>query len=166
MAEVVGKVKRQFMAHFINAAEPGGTATYERLGKDLEEYNVEMNANVDAKNNILGETSVILDSYQPQANVEPYYAVVESALFDRLQGIIDKRQTLDELKTDVIEVHLWESPTAGKYTAYREEAIIEVSSYGGDTTGYQIPFNIHYTGERTKGTFDPSTKIFTADAGE
>ena len=162
---VEGKIKRQFMAHFMNAATAGETAVYERLGKDLEEYNVEMNANIDTKNNIIGETSVILDSYQPQASVEPYYAEVGSALFTRLQGIIDDRQTLDELKADAIEVHLWENPTAGKYVAYKEEVIIEVSSYGGDTTGYQIPFNLHYTGVRTKGTFDLTTKTFTPDAG-
>ena len=162
---VTGKIKRKFMAHFINAALPSASqAKYERLGKDLEEYNVEMNANVEAKNNINGETSVTLDSYQLQASVEPYYAEQGSELFDRLQGIIDERQTLDDLKTDVLEVHLWESASSGSYTAYKEEAIIEVSSYGGDATGYQIPFNIHYTGVRTKGSFNVSTKTFTADS--
>ena len=163
MPEVVGKIKRMFMAHYINAAEPGDTAVYQRLGSDLEEYNVEMNANVDTKNNILGETSVILDSYQPQASVEPYYAEVGTPLFERLQKIIDERQTLDELKTDVIEAHAWEEVTPKEYVAYRENAIIEISSYGGDTTGYQIPFNLHHTGNRTKGTFDTKTKTFTPD---
>ena len=43
----------------------------------------------------------------------------------------------------------------------REECYIEIVSYGGDTTGYQIPFNIHYTGVKTKGTFDVSKKTFT-----
>ena len=36
-----------------------------------------------------------------------------------------------------------------------------MQSYGGDTTGYQIPFNVHYTGVKTKGSFDPATKKFT-----
>jgi len=44
----------------------------------------------------------------------------------------------------------------------KEEAYIEITSYGGDTTGYQIPFTIHYTGEKVKGTFDVSSKTFTA----
>lgn len=162
MPDVTGKIKRKFMAHYIDAALPSaGKAEYARLGKDLEEYTVEMNANVDTKNNILGETSVILDSYQPQASADPYYAVVGDPLFNRLQTIVDERQTLDELKTTVVEVHLWESPTAGKYEAYKEDTIIEVSSYGGDTTGYQIPFNLHHTGNRVKGTFDLTTKTFT-----
>lgn len=158
-----GKIKRMWMANYVNA----GTAEapdFVRLGDDLEEYNVEMNANVETSNNILGNTSVILDSYQPQASVEPYYAVVGDPMFERLQAIIDERQTLDDLKTEVVEVHLWEAPTSGKYVAYKEDAIIEVSSYGGDTTGYQIPFNLHHIGNRVKGTFDVSTKTFTASA--
>ena len=167
MAEAItGKIKRKFMAHFVDSALPGtDTTAFVRLGADLEEYNTEMNANVETKSNILGETSVTLDSYQPQASVEPYYAVVGDPMFERLQKIVDERQTLDDLKTTVAEVHLWEeqSEKAGSFVAYLEEAIIEVSSYGGDTTGYQIPFNLHYTGNRQKGLFDLSTKKFTAD---
>lgn len=162
MAET-GKIKRKFMAHYVDAATTS-TASYVRLGKDLEEYNVEMSANVNSKQNILGDTSTDIDGYEISASVEPYYAVIGDPLFDRLQMIIDERQTLDDLRTSVIEVHLWESETGGKYTAYKEDAIIEVSSYGGDTTGYQIPFNLHYIGNRIKGTFDPTTKTFTAGA--
>lgn len=167
MAETyAGKIKRMWMANFIDSALPSSDkASYVRLGDDLEEYNVEMNANVETKNNILGETSVTLDSYQPQASVDPYYAVIGDPMFERLQRIVDERQTLDDLKTSVVEVHLWEedSTTSGSYVAYKEDAIIEVSSYGGDTTGYQIPFNVHHTGNRTKGLFALDTKTFTAD---
>lgn len=166
MPEVyTGKIKRQWMANFIDSAVPGAAKpVYVRLGKNLEEYSVEMNANVESKNNIMGETSVTLDSYQPQAAVKPYYAVVGEAMFERLQKIVDERQTLDELNTSVVEVHLWEEDSAGgTFTAYKEDAIIEVSSYGGDTTGYQIPFNLHLTGNRIKGKFSLDTKTFTAD---
>ena len=58
-------------------------------------------------------------------------------------------------------IKLWDKDTAGAYPAVREECYIEVVSYGGDTTGYQIPFNVHYTGVKTKGTFDPAAKKFT-----
>ena len=162
---VTGKIKRKFMAHFINTSKSGSPAAYVRLGKDLEEYQIEMNANTEKKSNILGETSVNLTTYQPEASVELYYAEVGDPLFTRLQAIIDERQTLDDLATDVVEVHLWDedSGTPGTYVAYKEEAIIEISSYGGDTTGYQIPFNLHYTGNRVKGKFVATSKTFTAD---
>lgn len=162
MAET-GKIKRKFMAHYVDSSS-ASTPAYVRLGKDLEEYTTEMSANVNTTKNILGETSTFIDSYEKSASVEPYYAVVGDPLFTRLQAIIDEGKTLDDLNTTVVEVHLWEDATSGKYKAYRENAVIEVTSYGGDTTGYQIPFNLHYIGERTAGTFDVTAKTFTADA--
>lgn len=161
----MGKIQRKYMAHFIDASTTG-TPSYVRLGKDLEEYNVEMNAEVNSSPNILGETSKSISSYEPQASVEPYYADEDDPMFERLQKIIDERLTLDDLKTTTVEVHLWEQvgSSNNSYVAYREDALIEVSSYGGDTTGYQIAFNIHNIGNRVKGIFDISTKTFTADS--
>jgi hypothetical protein len=165
MPEVItGKIKRKYMAHYIDSAPVAGPAVYNRLGADLEEYVIEMNANVNTTTNILNETVTSIDGYEPQASVEPYYAVVGDPLYVRLQKIADERQTLDDLKTSTVEVHLWETGVPeGSYVAYKEDAIIEVVSYGGDTTGVQIPFNIHNTGNRVKGLFALSTKTFTPD---
>ncbi|WP_291210630.1 hypothetical protein [Gemmiger sp.] len=157
------KIERKYMAHYLNAnfANDDGTASYVRLGQDLEEYSPELSANVEKKNNILGNTTVTIDSYQKQGEVSPYYAEKDDPLFTRLQAIIDGDLVLDDLKTDIVEVKLWGEESAGAYPAIKEECYIEVSSYGGDTTGYQIPFNVHYTGVKTKGTFDVSKKTFT-----
>jgi len=164
---ITGKIKRKYMAHFINAAAPSiPTPVYVRLGADLEEYTVEMNANVETKTNILNESVTSIDGYEPQASVEPYYAAIGDPLHARLQKIVDDRLTLDDLKTTVVEVHLWEEVSAGVFVAYREDAIIEVVSYGGDTTGYQIPFNLHHVGNRVKGTFNIASKTFTPATGE
>ena len=104
--------------------------------------------------------------HKPAQSAKGSLKYSQSFEIERLQGIIDERQTLDDLKTTVVEVHLWESASgaAGSYVAYREDVIIEVSSYGGDTTGYQIPFNVHHTGNRVKGTFALETKTFTPDS--
>ena len=157
------KIERKYMAHYLNAAfaVDAGTANYVRLGKDLEEYSPELSANVDKKQNILGNTTVTIDSYQKQGEVSPYYAEQGDPLFEKLQAIIDGDLVLDDLKTDIVEVKLWSKDTAGAYPAVREECYIEIVSYGGDTTGYQIPFNVHYTGVKTKGSFDPAAKKFT-----
>lgn len=157
----MAKIERKFLAHYINTAQ-SGEAVYERLGKDLEEYSPELAAQVDTKKNILGETSVLISGYEKSGSVEPYYAESGSGLFARLQEIIDDQLVLDQLKTDVVEVKLWEE-SAGSFPAYKEEVIIEVVSYGGDTTGYQIPFKLHYTGSRVKGSFNVDTKTFTAE---
>ncbi|MBO5317056.1 MAG: hypothetical protein J6A74_01275 [Oscillospiraceae bacterium] len=155
------KIERKYLAHFINAAQSGQEADYERLGKDLEEYSPELSAQVDTKKNILGETSVLISGYEKTAAVEPYYAVAGSALFERLQKIIDENQVLDQLKADVVEVKLWEQEAEGKFPAIREEVYIEVTSYGGDTTGYQIPFTLHYTGNKVCGSFDVKQRTFS-----
>lgn len=159
----MASIERKFLKHLINATPASETATYETLGKDLEELNVELNPEVESKKNILGETSVKVSSYEPQASVEPYYADKGTKLHTFLQDIIDNRKVLDDVKTDTLEVHCWEetSEASGVFVAYKESAMIEITSYGGDTTGYQIPFNIHYLGDRIKGTYDTSTKTFT-----
>lgn len=162
----MGKIERKYMAHFINAAIPGtepGTPIYERLGKDLEEYSPELSAQVDVKKNIMGDTSILISGYEKTGSVDTYYAESGSKLFDRLQDIIDNQRILDDLKADIVEVHLWEEASPGStYVAYQEEIYIEVNSYGGDTTGYQIPFTVHYTGKRKKGTFDVSKSTFAS----
>jgi hypothetical protein len=157
----MAKIERKYLAHFINVAKDAAQPVYERLGKDLEEFSPELSAQVETKKNILGETSVVISGYEKTASVEPYYAVAGSALFDRLQKIIDSNQVLDELKADVVEVKLWEPEQEGKFPAIREEVYIEVTSYGGDTTGYQIPFTLHYTGNKISGHFDVSQRTFT-----
>ncbi|MEG1752529.1 MAG: hypothetical protein RR234_01315 [Christensenella sp.] len=157
----MAKIARKFMAHYINTTNGSGAAAYVLLGKNLEEYTAELSAEIEKHKNILGENSIILSSYEKSGTVEPYYAEKGDTLFTRLQAIIDGSLVLDDCNTDIIEVKLWETPTAGAYPAIKENAVIEVSSYGGDNTGYQIPFNIHYTGEKTYGTFDPKTKAFT-----
>ena len=156
------KIERKYMAHYLNAAFGSGTASYVRLGSDLEEYSPELSANVEKKNNILGQTSVVIDSYQKQGEVAPYYAEKDDPLFEKLQAIIDGDLTLDNLKTDIVEVKLWGEASTGAYPAVKEECYIEIVSYGGDTTGYQIPVNVHYTGVKTAGTFNPNTRTFTA----
>ena len=158
----MAKIERKYLAHFINTSTGDTEAAYERLGKDLEEFSPELSAQVDTKKNILGETSILISSYEKTGAVEPYYAEEGSGLFQRLQAIIDEGQVLDQLKTDVVEVKLWDAAQEGSYPAIREEAYIEVNSYGGDTTGYQIPFTLHFTGNKTPGSFNVSTRSFTA----
>ena len=158
----MAKIERKYMAHFINAAKNGEEAVFERLGQDLEEFSPEMSAQVETKKNILGQSSVLISGYEKTAAVEPFYAQSGSQLFNRLQEIIDGDLVLDELKAEVVDVKLWEADETGAYPAVKEAVYLEITSYGGDTTGYQIPFTIHYTGEKVKGTFNVSTKTFTA----
>ena len=120
------RIERKYMAHYLNAAfgSEAGTANYVRLGKDLEEYSPELSANVEKKNNILGETTVTIDHYEKQGEVSPYYAEKDDPLFAKLQAIIDGDLVLDSLKTDIVEVKLWNEEASGAFPAVREECYI------------------------------------------
>lgn len=157
----MGKITRKEHKVYINAT-PSATASYVLLGGDLEELNFEMNNQVESTLNILGESSIKVNKGNVQASVEPYYAEAGTTLFTFLQSIIDDGKELDEVKTDIVEVKGWETPTGDAYPAIKKECYIEVVSYGGDTTGYQIPFNVHLKGVNTEGTFDVVTRAFTA----
>ena len=157
----MARIERKYLAHFINTAKADAVSNYERLGKDLEEYKAELSAKVERKTNIFGKQSVIISGYEKSAAVEPYYAEQGSALFERLQEIIDNSLIMEELRTDMVEVKLWDMGKDGSYPAVREECYIEVTGYGGDNTGYQIPFTLHFTGNKVGGTFHPGTKTFT-----
>lgn len=160
----MAKIERKMMAHYIDGSMTV-TPAYYRLGQDLEEFNVDMNAEFESTKNILGASSTQMKGYDPQSTVSPYYAIEGDGIFEKLQNIIDTRATGDATSTTTVEVHLWDEVEAspGTYVAYREAATIVVNSYGGDTAGYQIEFDVKYNGSRTKGTFVLATKTFTAD---
>lgn len=155
------KIQRKFLAHYIDA----GQDSYIRLGRELEAYSPKLSACVEKTKNILGQTQVYITGYEKTAPVKTYYARQDDPLFARLQAIIDGDLVLDALQTSVVEVRLWEG-SGSRFPAVRELAYMEVTSYGGDGGGYQIPFILHHTGIKEKGTFDVSTKTFTADSGE
>lgn len=157
------KIERKYLAHYLNATPGTESETYEKIGQDLEEFTINMNADIETNHNIWGEVAINLKGYEPDASAEPYYARKGTKLFDYLQNIIDNRLTGSKVETDYVEVQTWDEATTGKYTAYKETVIVEVPSYGGDYGGYQIPFTLHFCGDRVKGKFDPSTKTFTAD---
>lgn len=153
----LAKIERKYMAHFIEVGE----GQYVRLGKDLEEFSPELSAQVEKTKNILGQTSVSITGYEKSGSVEPYFAEQGDALFEKLQAIIDGDLVLENCEVHVVEVKLWEGQGTA-YPAIREQAYIEVTSYGGDTQGYQIPFTLHYTGVKQSGTFDVESKTFAA----
>lgn len=163
---VTGKIDRKYMAHYIDASFGKLTANYVRLGKDLEEFSVNLNPDTESKKNIIGETTFVHNGYEASADADPYYAEVGDPLFEQLQKIVDERAKDDTCKTSALEVHVWEEDTSGDdtvYVAWKQDCYVVPTSYGGDTSGYQIPFSVNYVGERVKGTFNPKTKAFVAD---
>lgn len=155
--------ERKYLAHFIDSSFGGASATYARLGKDLEEYAIELNPDSESKKNILGENSFRVKGYEPQGSVDPYYATKGDKLWEQLSKIANERLTGSELETSVVDV-LVDSEGNVEW-AYKEDVKVVPQSIGG-SDGIQIPFEIHYCGNRQKGTFDLDTKMFTKASSE
>ena len=152
------KIERKYLAHFIDAGF-GETVNYVRLGKDLEEYNEELNPDVEINKNILGEQTVQHNGYEVQSEVEPFYAREGDALFTQLCTIANERKTGDACKTTKVDVLLSESGTV--VWAYREDCYVVPNTVGGDTSGVQVPFTVYNDGNRVSGTWDPTKNTFT-----
>lgn len=156
----MAKIERKYLAHYIDSDFGGtGTASYVRIGADLEELNEDLSPDVEIKKNILGEQIVSHNGYEVQSEVEPYYADFDDPLFEPLYKIAMERKTGDACKTTKVDVLIKADGTVD--SAYREDVYVVPTSLGGDTSGVQIPFTIYNAGNRVKGTFNITSKTFT-----
>ena len=159
-------VERKYLAHYLDSSFGAVTATYVRIGKDLEEYNEELNPDVEVSKNIIGEQSVKHSGYEVQADVDPfYYEDYDDALSNKIMELANERSTGDKCKTTQVDVLLkpgaTESAAPTVVWAYREDVYVIPNSVGGDTSGVQTPFTIYKAGNRVKGTWDVTKKTFT-----
>lgn len=164
------KAERKYLAHYIDSAfdTTYAAAEYVRLGKDLEEFTVELNPDVETAKNILGENSVKHNGYEASTDADPVYYEYDDSLTEKMMEIAMLRKSGEACKTSYVEVLLKPGEDGAEPTvirAVREDVFVIPSSYGGDTSGVQVPFSINYAGNRTEGTFDIKTKKFTANSG-
>lgn len=161
------KAERKYLAHYLDSAFDTTYAApvYVLIGKDLEEFTVELNPDVETSKNILGENSVKHNGYEASSDADPVYYEYDDSLTEKLMEIAMLRKSGDSCKTSYVEVLLRPGEDGAAPTvirAVREDVYVVPTSYGGDTSGVQVPFSINYAGNRTEGTFDVATKKFTA----
>lgn len=161
-------IERKYMFHMIDAAfnilssddgTPPTNTNYVRLGKHLEAYSEELNPQVNTTNNILGEQVVMHTGYQVSSTVEPYYADYDDPLFEKLQEIANERKIGDGTETTRIDGLMAADGTV--IWAYMESCKVIPQSFGGDTSGVQIPFQVLSNGNRHRVNFNMATKTAT-----
>lgn len=163
----VGKLKRSALAHYLDASfnTSGSTPSWFLIGKDVEDMSVGLNPNVTQKKNILDETSVVDEGYEPSFDVDTYYAdPSDGAFYEKIKDIVMNRLTGDACKTKILEVII--DKTVAPFDAWTEDVIIKPQSYGGAQGGVSIPYNVAFCGNRTKGTVSLTNKIPTFTAGK
>lgn len=153
----VGKQARKTFALFYSAETP------ELIGKGIEEISIEQSANVESTKDVTGTTDVTLDSYEKTTALEPIYIAGGNKFAERLDEIEEKELIGNDVIDTFIWVKMYKKTADGKYVAWKQSAVVELTSFGGDTKGVNAPCTLHWMGERTLGTFDPTTKTFTAN---
>lgn len=155
------KLKRSAHLLYVDATYGGATPTWFLVGKDIEELEIDLGADVESKTNILDETSVELNGYEPSIEVSPYIANPEDSIYEKLKAAAMDRVMDDaHCKSKFLEV-IVEDPEAKSHSAWMQECYVVPQSVGGDTTGLQIPFNIHPMGERTPGSVALANRVPT-----
>lgn len=155
-----GKAKRKDFALFYKPA----TGALELIGKGIEDASIKSGAKVDTKTDVTGSTETTLSSYEKTTDLDPIY-IEGGVLFSQLLDDIEETEKiLDDVKADFVIVKMYKTDGTS-YTAFQQTAVIELTSFGGDTNGVNVPCTLHWVGERTMGTFDPTTKAFTPATG-
>ena len=156
----MGKLTRGAHMLYVDSSMKGTTTAWYLVGKDIEDLSVDLGADTETIKNILDETSVRHNGYEPTIEAEPFYADPDDALYDVLLDIAMNRKKGDACLTQYLEVVV-EDATDSSHKAWREDCYIVPQSVGGDTSGLQIPFNILPAGNRVQGTATLANKVPT-----
>lgn len=147
------KLKRSHLVHFVDASMSAGSKEWYKIGKDVEDMSIDLGVDTETKKNILDETTIVDNGYEPTVEVDTYYADTNDAIYDPLVNIAMNRETGDACKSKVLEV-LIEDTDATKHRAWMEDCVIKPTSYGGPQGGVAIPFQIGFDGNRVEGTVE------------
>lgn len=160
-ARLTKKLKRSALLHFLQV--PFSTAlassqSWFKIGQDVADMSINLNADTETIKNILDETSINDNGYEPSFDVDTYYAnPADGDFYDAVKGIALDRKTGDDCKTICLEVLV--DMDSGTFDAWIEDVMVKPQSYGGAPGGVRIPYNVAFCGNRQKGgvTFDSTT---------
>lgn len=144
------KLAREALMHYIDSSFEKDGEKWFLIGKDIDDMSVELNPDTETTKNILGETTVKDNGYEPSMSADPYYANPDDSIYEKLRDIAMNRLKGDKCKTRLLEV-LIDDTASTSYKAWMEDVIVKPQSYGGDTAGVSIPFDVLFDGNRKEG---------------
>lgn len=157
------KVKRSLLKNFLDVTPSASTPKYELMGPGITGQTVNYNPQTEEETYIhqdTGETDVT--GYKPSIPT-PQTAMVGDPVYDFVDGLRRKRAVLAEARSSVLTVYTYLPQEEGAYPAEKNACSIQVDDFGGDAGGsLKINYTIHFVGDPVQGTFDPTTKTFTA----
>lgn len=106
----IKKLKRSHLMHLLDSTFGGETPSWFLIGKNIEDMSMDLGPDTATVKNILDETDVNDNGYEPSLSVETYYANTEDAIYEKIKSIALDRLVGDDCKSKYLEVltmHGW-----------------------------------------------------------
>lgn len=139
----------------------GDTPEWVPFGEDNDEITRELNNEIDAKKNVLGKTNIDHSEGAQTTEIDPVAIRGNDVLSKILYLMFKYGLTGDKATLQCMEVTIADKQTDGSYGAFTEDAVVDLKSWGGDTTKLSGPITLNWKGNKTHGTFDATKKTFT-----
>lgn len=139
----------------------GETPNWVPFGEDNDEITRELNNELDSKKNVLGKTNVDHTAGANTTEIDPVAIRGNDALSYILYMMFKYQLVGDKAKLQCCEITLADEQSDGKYGAFTEDAIVDLKSWGGDTTKLNGPITLNWLGNRIHGIYDVENNTFS-----
>ena len=158
----MAKIKRSQVQSFLNTT-PLAAATYSLIGDGVVTGTINYNPQTTEETYVHEDSATItVESYAPSMPVEAT-AVSGDAVFEFIDGLRRDRAVLSDAETDIVNVWMYESGGPTAYPAEKQTVSIQIDDFGGDGgQAVKINYTINFVGAPVAGTFNATTKAFTA----
>ena len=158
------KIKRSQFAVFLNTTPGGEAATWALVGDGVTEMSIAYNPQTSEVTYInqssAGATDV--ESYRPTIET-PMTALAGDEVFEYVDGLRVARSVLSDCVTECLLVYLYKDAVSGAYPAEKNTCAVQIDEFGGaGGESTKLNFTLNLQGDAVQGTFDPTTKAFTA----
>ena len=158
------KIKRSKFATFLNTGA-SSSETWSLIGNGVTSMTVAYNPQTSEETYIHQDSGTKdVTGYAPTSAI-PMTAHKGDPVFDYVDALRKKRAVLDEARTEICLVYLYDAEDGGSCPAEKNTCSIQIDDFGGEGGGSNvINFTINFVGDAVEGTFDPGTAKFTANA--
>lgn len=158
----MAKIKRSQVMTFMNTT-PSAAATYSLIGDGVTGGSIAYNPQVEEETYIHQDSATVtVESYSPKLSLEAS-AVAGDAVFEFIDSLRVARAVLASAQTDIVNVWAYETGGPAAYPAEKQNVSIQIDEFGGEGgKSVKINYTVNFIGDPVVGTFNTSTKAFTA----
>ena len=164
MAVDINKIDRDDLVTYLDIT-PGSAATYALLGIGITSYGIAYNPQVETEKWIIHKNATNeVSSVQKQGDVSQKMYKGDPC-FEFAHDLRGK--TGADIKTNILDIDMWDEVEDGKYKAELSEGILAVTNKGAEDA--VLEYSLYYNGDPKEGTvsFDENGKpTFTDTEGE